>query len=93
MPRFAISAMVECVTARTSRLGIRSFTKERSTYVGRSLTLDRLLWNIGRISKSRVIQSKLESMSRLLRLTEIGLKINLHDMQRVYLKKPHGNLQ
>jgi len=60
------------------------------TYVGRSLTLDRLLWNVGRISKSTAVQSKLESISRLLRLTEVRLRINLHDMQRVYLKKPHG---
>jgi hypothetical protein len=64
------------------------FSVLRRAYVGRSLTLGRLLWNIGRISKGKLIQSKLESISRLLRLTEIRLKINIHDMQRVYLKKP-----
>lgn len=64
------------------------FSVLRHAYVGRSLTLDRLLWNIGRISKIKVIQSKLESISRLLRLTEVRLKLNIHDMQRVYLKKP-----
>jgi 2-polyprenyl-3-methyl-5-hydroxy-6-metoxy-1,4-benzoquinol methylase len=61
------------------------FSVLRHAYVGRSLTLDRLLWNIGRISKIKVIQSKLESISRLLRLTEVRLKHNNHDMQRVYL--------
>ena len=65
------------------------FSVLRRAYVGRSLTLDRLLWNIGRISKGKVIQSKLESISRLLRLAEVRLKINIHDMQRVYFKKPH----
>jgi 2-polyprenyl-3-methyl-5-hydroxy-6-metoxy-1,4-benzoquinol methylase len=64
------------------------FSVFRRAYVGRSLTLDRLLWNIGRISKSKVIQHKLGSISRLLRLTEVRLKINIRDMQRVYLKKP-----
>jgi SAM-dependent methyltransferase len=66
------------------------FSLLRRAYVGRSLTLDRLLWNIGRISKGKVIQSKLESISRLLRLTEVRLKINIHDMQRVYFKKPQS---
>ena len=58
------------------------FSVLRRAYVGRSLTLDRLLWNIGRISTGMVIQSKPESISRLLRLTEVRLKINIRDMQR-----------
>jgi SAM-dependent methyltransferase len=69
------------------------FSVLRRAYVGRSLTLDRLLWNIGRISKVKLIQSKLESISRLLRLTEVKLKINIHDMQRFYLKKPSAPLR
>lgn len=66
------------------------FSVLRRAYVGRSLTLDRLLWNVGRISQCKVIQSKLESISRLLRLTKVRLKINIHDMQRVYFKKPQS---
>jgi SAM-dependent methyltransferase len=68
------------------------FSVLRRAYVGRSLTMDRLLWNIGRISKVKAIQSKLESISRFLRLTEVRLKINIRDMQRVYLKKPSAPL-
>jgi SAM-dependent methyltransferase len=65
------------------------FSVLRRAYVGRSLTVDRLLWNIGRISKGKAMQSKLESISRLFHLTELRLKVNIHDMQRVYLRKPH----
>ncbi|MHB8815140.1 MAG: class I SAM-dependent methyltransferase [Steroidobacteraceae bacterium] len=64
------------------------FSVLRRVYVGRSLTLDRLLWNVGRMSKNKVVQHKLASMSRMLHLTEASLTINLHDMERVYLEKP-----
>src|SRR6185312_3466871 len=64
------------------------FSVLRRAYVGRSLTLDRLLWNVGRITKSRMIQAGLQSLSRSLRLTEPRLKLNLRDMERVYLRKP-----
>jgi hypothetical protein len=64
------------------------FSVLRRDYVGRALTLDRLLWNVGRLARGKAIQAALESISRSLRLTQVRLKINIRDMQRVYLKKP-----
>jgi 2-polyprenyl-3-methyl-5-hydroxy-6-metoxy-1,4-benzoquinol methylase len=60
----------------------------RRDYVGRTLTLDRLLWNVGRISRNQGILAAIESASRRLRLSDVGLKLNLRDMERVYLRKP-----
>jgi len=56
-------------------------------YVGRSLSLERILQNIGIISKSKIITSLLDKISAVLRLDKAWLKINLRDMQRIYLKR------
>src|SRR6185312_10389160 len=68
--------------------GKAGFSVLRRAYVGRSLTLARLLWNVGRVCRSRMIQTSLESLSRLLHLTKMSLTINLRDMERVYLRRP-----
>lgn len=64
------------------------FEVHRIDYVGRSLTLDRLVWNVGVISKSDSVKRALNWLSNKLRLNKIWLKLNVRDMQRVYLRKP-----
>jgi 2-polyprenyl-3-methyl-5-hydroxy-6-metoxy-1,4-benzoquinol methylase len=65
------------------------FHLERLKYNGRSLTLDRVVYNIGVISKSRTLQRIAASLSRRLRLHKLRMTINLRDMQRAYLVKPN----
>lgn len=55
--------------------------------MGRALTLDRLLWNLARITKSALLQGKLAAISRRVNFSKIGLRTNIHDTQRVYLRK------
>jgi|SRR6266851_2652409 len=63
------------------------FRIERSMAVGRSLTLDRLLWNLAIMSKSSKIQTNTETVSAKLRLNRIRFRLNLRDMVRVYCRK------
>ena len=56
-------------------------------YVGRSLTFDRLAYNIGVITRGPAIQQWISSMSRRLGLQKIRFYLNFHDMQRVCLRK------
>ena len=63
------------------------FKVVRTDYVGRSLTLDRLLHNVGVVSKNSVAQQGLGKVSRSMGLNRIGVTLNLRDMQRVYLEK------
>lgn len=64
------------------------FNVIRTDYVGRSLTLERLLYNIGVMSKSNKFEQNLAKLSSVLRLHRATVTFNLHDMQRVYLKRP-----
>jgi SAM-dependent methyltransferase len=59
----------------------------RSDYVGRSVTFDRLVYNLGVVTKSSAAQRGLGKLSRLLRLNRLSATLNLRDMQRVYLEK------
>ncbi len=56
-------------------------------YVGRSLSLERLLWNIGVISKNENVAKYLDALSRAFNLKAARIKINIRDMQRIYLRK------
>lgn len=56
-------------------------------HVGRSLTMNRLAYNIGVISKNASLKNFLEIMTRKLGLNHTALYINTHDMQRVVLQK------
>lgn len=64
------------------------FELRQLRYVGRSLSLQRLAWNLGIVSKSRVIGEALGRMSDALRLERIHIKLNARDMQRVIVQKP-----
>lgn len=59
----------------------------RTDYVGRTLSLDRLLFNAGVMSKNRAVQRRLGNISSLIGLNRVGITLNVRDMQRVYLQK------
>ena len=63
------------------------FSLVRHDYVGRSLTLDRLVYNLAVISKSEALARVVEPLSRRLMLQKLRLSVNVRDMQRVYLEK------
>jgi 2-polyprenyl-3-methyl-5-hydroxy-6-metoxy-1,4-benzoquinol methylase len=67
---------------------LAGFKLEKLEYVGRSLTLDRLAYNIGVMTKSPAAQRALSSLSRHMYLHKLSVTINVHDMQRVCLTKP-----
>jgi SAM-dependent methyltransferase len=63
----------------------------RVEYTGRSLTLDRLVYNLGIISKSPALQRAAYNASRRARLNRVRFTVNVRDMQRVCLAKPLPN--
>lgn len=64
-----------------------AFELERLDYPPRSLTLERLAYNLGVMSKSTTIQRLVGSLARRLRLQKVWLQLNFRDMQRVCLRK------
>jgi len=60
-------------------------------YVGRSLTVDRLLWNVGIMSKSKRFSQGLTQVSQKMGLNKIHLYLNFRDMQRVCVQKALTN--
>lgn len=68
-------------------LANNGFRVVRLEKVGRTLTIDRLLWNIGVISKISAIQKALAKLSSALRLHKLSIYLNMRDMQRMYCVK------
>jgi SAM-dependent methyltransferase len=64
------------------------FKKVRLDYVGRTLTLDRLVYNLGVMSKSKTLEERLIALARRLNLQRLSITLNARDMQRVVLEKP-----
>ena len=64
------------------------FELEELQYVGRTLTLDRLAYNLGVMSKSDRVKRALKTLAERLRLDKLHLTINARDMQRVCIRKP-----
>lgn len=64
------------------------FELEKSEYVGRSLTLDRLAYNVGVMAKSVAVQRRIAALSQRFALSRFKVSINVRDMQRVTLQKP-----
>lgn len=54
---------------------------------GRSLTLERLAWNLGVISKMKGVRKALEVLSRKLKLNNVRIYLNARDIQRVCVQK------
>ena len=65
------------------------FKLEKLDYVGRTLTLDRLVYNVGVISRSKSLQNALGKLSRRLGFNRLKLSLNVRDMQRVRVRKAH----
>ena len=63
------------------------FEVSRLDLVGRSMTIERLLWNVGVMSKSRRVMEWIVRASRWLRLERWRVKLNARDMQRLYARK------
>jgi SAM-dependent methyltransferase len=63
------------------------FETVRLDYVGRSLTVERLMYNLGVVSKSEATQKLLERLSSGLGLKKVNLHLNFRDMQRVCVQK------
>jgi 2-polyprenyl-3-methyl-5-hydroxy-6-metoxy-1,4-benzoquinol methylase len=63
------------------------FELERAEFPGRSLTLDRLAYNVGVMSKSQAVQRAVRTLSRRAVLHKVRLTLNARDMQRVCLRK------
>lgn len=64
------------------------FDVARHDVVGRSLTLDRLLWNLAVVAKSESLKARLARVSKRLGLTHRRVRLNARDMQRIYLLRP-----
>lgn len=66
------------------------FEPRQCKYVGRSLSLERLAWNIGVMSKSEIVRSALGKLSAGLKLDRVQTRLNMRDMQRIIVRKPPG---
>ena len=62
------------------------FEVVRVDLVGRTLTLDRLLYNVGLITQSKPIRDWLWRMGVRLRLDRVKVHVNARDMQRIYCR-------
>ena len=63
------------------------FSTVQVDYVGRSLTADRLCYNLGVISKSAKVKNSLNWISQHLSLRKLRFYLNFRDMQRVCVRK------
>ncbi len=63
------------------------FETVRLDYVGRSLTAERLLYNLAVMSKSPKLRRSLNRLSDRMGLEKLKLYLNLRDMQRVCIRK------
>ena len=66
---------------------LAGFEPVRARRVGRSLTLNRLAYNVGVISNSQAVKQSLEGLTRALGLNKVSFSLNLRDMERVCLRK------
>jgi SAM-dependent methyltransferase len=64
------------------------FSVIRRNLVGRSLTLDRMLRNVGVMTKSERIMNWVIAAGERLNLDKIRFKVNIGDMERLYVAKP-----
>lgn len=64
------------------------FKHRQSRYVGRSLSIGRLAWNLGVMTKSQAIQKGIDKLRSTLNLDKAHLKLNMRDMERVVVQKP-----
>ncbi len=75
----------QTLTAMAEKAGFRVV---RHDAVGRSMTLERLLYNVGVMSRSPATQHSLKRLSSRFRLNRAHVTLNARDMQRFYLENP-----
>lgn len=63
------------------------FTGIDTRAVGRTLSMERFLWNVGTISGSARLKQALRTASDRLKLNRLNVTLNLRDMQRVIIRK------
>ncbi len=63
--------------------GFKVFRVER---VGRTLTMERFLFNLGLVTRCALAQRWINSASRALHLEKVQLHVNVRDMQRMYAR-------
>ncbi|WP_299784466.1 class I SAM-dependent methyltransferase [uncultured Roseobacter sp.] len=63
------------------------FSEVDTRAVGRTLSMERFLWNVGTISGSEKLRSALGSLSAATRLNRLRFTLNLRDMQRIVARK------
>lgn len=69
------------------------FTTLRAERVGRTMSLSRLLWNIGVMSKSAAAQRALKTVGERLDLEKRYIYLNARDMLRIYARRDRGRAQ
>jgi 2-polyprenyl-3-methyl-5-hydroxy-6-metoxy-1,4-benzoquinol methylase len=78
---FTTATLEACVS-------LAGFSVLRRNYVGRSLTLDRMLWNISVMIQAARFAKWVTTASERLNFDKIRLRVNIQDMERLYLAKP-----
>ena len=66
---------------------LAAFRRVKLWYTGRTLNLERLMWNLGVMSKNETVKTLLAFISRYLHLNKVRIYLNTHDMQRVCVQK------
>jgi SAM-dependent methyltransferase len=74
------------VPTLSSMMQKSGFDVARVDLVGRTLTLQRLLTNVGIVSRSEAVLNGLRKASRTMRLDRVQMHVNVRDMQRVYCR-------
>lgn len=64
------------------------FEHRQLSYVGRSLSIGRLLWNVGVMSKNAMVRRALTRLTAAANLDRAHVRLNVRDMQRVIVQKP-----
>jgi hypothetical protein len=63
------------------------FKTVKLNYVGRSLTLERLNYNLGVITKNPNVRARLDAFAHRFHINKASLYLNFRDMQRVCVQK------
>jgi 2-polyprenyl-3-methyl-5-hydroxy-6-metoxy-1,4-benzoquinol methylase len=74
------------VPSLSALLERNGFKVERVDLVGRTLTADRLLYNVGVMSRSQGVQKMLSRAGTAVGLNKLKLHVNIRDMQRIYCR-------
>lgn len=76
-------------TKRTLRTMLEKagFITLKHDRVGRTLTFERLFWNISVIFNSELVDRLLKKTSKIVKINKLKIYLNMGDMQRIYCRK------